>query len=134
MPPAYPLVLVTWGDHLRKKRLDEKLSQKKMGCILGADEASVNNWETGKASPSLDFLPRIVSLLGYVPYPPGQKTIGEKIRFSREALGLTQEQLAEGIQVDNTTLWGWEIGKRRPALKYLIRLDAFFESVGSWDD
>jgi transcriptional regulator with XRE-family HTH domain len=126
--PAYPATLTTWGDHLRKKRLDAKLYQKEVANRLGADESSVFNWETNNASPSIIFLPRIIEFLGYMPYEPEKKSIGEKIRIAREALGLTQGQLAKAIQIDKTTLWGWEISRRQPAQKYLERLSDFFEA------
>jgi transcriptional regulator with XRE-family HTH domain len=105
------------------------LFQKDIAALLGADEASVFNWERNAASPSVAFLPRIIAFLGYVPYDPAHRPIGEKIRLSREALGLTQRQLAKTMHIDKTTLWGWEIGRRKPAQKYLDRLNDFFESM-----
>jgi ribosome-binding protein aMBF1 (putative translation factor) len=61
-----------------------------------------------------------------MPYEPGQKSFGEKIRISREALGLSQGKLAEGINIDINTLGRWEMDKRKPEKKYLKRLDDIF--------
>ncbi|MCL5966188.1 MAG: helix-turn-helix domain-containing protein [Deltaproteobacteria bacterium] len=123
---GYPSSLETWGDRLRKKRIDAKLSQKAVACLLGADEASVNNWETRKASPSIAFLPKIIAFLGYMPYEPRPRTIGERIRIFREVLGASQAQLADYLQVDISTLGRWEMNRRKPASKYLDRLSEFF--------
>ena len=44
------------------------------------------------------------------------KTIGVRIREARERLGLTQQQLADRVGVDQSTVSGWERDdKRRPA-------------------
>jgi len=41
----YPASLDTWGDHIRKKRLDLDLFQKQAADLMGVDEATVYNWE-----------------------------------------------------------------------------------------
>ena len=40
--------------------------------------------------------------------------LGERIRAARKAAGLTQRQLAEKIQVSNTSISNWEKGTSRP--------------------
>lgn len=59
---------MTLGGHLRKKRLDLGLRQKKVAERLGVDKDSVYNWETNRYSPSLRVVPRIIQFLGYLPY------------------------------------------------------------------
>ncbi len=43
MDSRYPVALSTLGDHLRVKRLDLRLTQKRLAQELGVDEATVNN-------------------------------------------------------------------------------------------
>jgi len=38
---AYPEVLLTLGDHIRKKRLDLKLLQREAATIMSVDEMTV---------------------------------------------------------------------------------------------
>ena len=51
LPPAYPQVLLTIGDHLRKRRLDLGLLQRKLAA--GVNESTVTNWELNRTA--LDF-------------------------------------------------------------------------------
>jgi hypothetical protein len=48
LPRAYPQVLSTIGDHLRKRRLDLGLLQRQVADQLGADPCSVTNWELNR--------------------------------------------------------------------------------------
>ncbi|MBR6881241.1 MAG: helix-turn-helix domain-containing protein [Clostridiales bacterium] len=54
-------------------------------------------------------------------------TLGENIRRHREDLGLTQEQVAEGIGVSFQAVSSWERGKYMPDTDKLIRLAALFD-------
>lgn len=53
--------------------------------------------------------------------------IGEKIRLMRKAKGLTQEQLAEKIGIDNKHLSRIEKGKHLPTYKVLKNLAQFLD-------
>ena len=48
--------------------------------------------------------------------------IGKKIKLLRKVRGLTQEQLAEKLNVGRATLSNYEIGRRSPRLKELERI------------
>ena len=122
MHSAYPKTLKTLGDHLKKKRLNLKLSQREVAQRLGAEETSILNWEKNRSSPSLHFLPRIIEFLGYVPYDTTTKTQGEKIVAYRKLLGLSQDKLARSLGVDPSTLGKWERNERRPLRKLLKKL------------
>jgi DNA-binding XRE family transcriptional regulator len=60
----------TLGEHLKKRRLDLKLTVKEAGKLLGTDEGSVINWEKGRTVPKVYRLPAIIHFLGYNPLPP----------------------------------------------------------------
>jgi transcriptional regulator with XRE-family HTH domain len=60
-------VLVTVGDHIRRRRLDLGLLQREVAERLGADAATITNWELNRTQPALRFLPAIVGFLGYPP-------------------------------------------------------------------
>ena len=65
--------------------------------------------------------------------------IGKKIKVLRKARGLTQEQLADKLQVKRATISNYEVGRRSPHLKELenianalgVTLEYF--SIGSTD-
>jgi len=104
---------VTWGEHVRKKRLELGLLQKEVASEVGVDETTVYKWEAGRANPAVRSIPRIIHFLGYAPYDPGA-SLGEKLRARRQALGLSQKQFARELGVNESTVVRWEKGKRRP--------------------
>ena len=125
LSPDYPKILNTLGDHLRKRRLDQKLLQREVGCLLGVDEATIYNWETNRTSPSLPHIPKIIKFIGYVPWDVPT----ENVKKRRQLLGISQETLANQIGVDPGTVAKWETGKRMPSKEYGAKLSDFFSAL-----
>jgi transcriptional regulator with XRE-family HTH domain len=121
----YPIQLQRLGDHIRKRRLDLGLRQREVARQLGADLATILNWEKGRSEPTLRFLPAILAFLGSDPRPASQ-TFGERLRRVRTAQGLSIAALAERLGVDTTTVWKWERGRHRPIARLRRRLDKLF--------
>lgn len=48
--------------------------------------------------------------------------VGRNVRLRRQAVGLTQEQLAFDAEIDLTYLGGIERGRRNPSLLVIVRL------------
>ena len=102
--------LQTIGDHIRKRRLELKLTQKAVARSLRVSQFSVMNWERGQFQPSrAPTLRRIIGFLGYDPLPAGT-TIPERLRAKRREMGWGQRELAEHLGVDRCTVTGWEAG------------------------
>jgi transcriptional regulator with XRE-family HTH domain len=91
--------------------------------LLGANENSVWNWENGRSSPALRFIPAIIGFLGCVPDAIHGRTLGERILAFRQLHGLTQDQLAARLGVDPSTIASWEQGKHQPSGSLQRRLD-----------
>ena len=134
VPDGYPEELRTLGDHLKRKRLDLGLLQRAVAQKLGVAEASVYNWENGRSSPALRFVPRILAFLGYDPYDTQPENLGERIVAARRRLGLTQRELARRLDVDASTLGRWERGEGQPSRKLVGRLSALLPSLGTTSD
>lgn len=75
----YPAQLQRLGDHIRKRRLDLRPRQRDLAWRLGADPATVINWEKGRTEPRLQFLPAIIDFLGADPRPV-PKAFGNRLR------------------------------------------------------
>jgi DNA-binding transcriptional regulator YiaG len=71
------------------------------------------NWEKGRCKPAIRHWPGIIEFLGYDPNSE-PKTTGERLVTYRRRLGLSRVALAQHLNVDDTTLWRWEIGERQP--------------------
>jgi DNA-binding XRE family transcriptional regulator len=67
-PPGYPKSLEFIGDHIRKRRMDLKLTQKALAETLGVNKDTIRFWENGKAKPSLAKIPLIIEFIGYDPF------------------------------------------------------------------
>jgi transcriptional regulator with XRE-family HTH domain len=63
------------GDHLRKHRLDLGLLQREVAERIGASTATIANWELGRTTPALGWLPHIISFLGHDPRPVSQASV-----------------------------------------------------------
>jgi len=128
LPEAYPLELVTIGDHLRKKRLDLKLFQKDVAKIIGCDECSIWNWENNYNIPVLKFIPRIIDFLGYVSYDVSSLTLGERIKIARQSFGMTGRELANELGIHPDTLYSWEKGEHKPSKELWERLEEYLNT------
>ena len=126
LPPVYPQVLTTIGDHLRKRRLDLGLLQRDAADQLGVAHCTITSWELNRAAPSLRLIPRILRFLADDPRP-APRSVGEQLKAARHQSGLTQESVAGLLGVDPGTLSRWERGTRRPSQALLDRFQALFE-------
>ena len=122
-PSAYPRGLRTLGDHLRKHRLDLSLLQREVAVRIGADGATVTNWELNHTQPALRFMPAIYRFLGYVPFPL-TGGVGERLRAHRIIRGWSQKRFARELGVDPSTLAKWEREERVPTGGFLCRIQA----------
>ncbi|MBI5431909.1 MAG: helix-turn-helix transcriptional regulator [Planctomycetes bacterium] len=121
---GYPVELRTVGEHVRRRRLDLGLSQRAMAGELRVHPATILNWERGKTEPGARMLARIIKVLGYHPRLVGSD-LPSRIRAAREIRGLTQEQLAEDLGLDPSTVRKWERGRKRPYPRLTRIFEAF---------
>jgi len=123
----YPKELNTLGDHLRKKRLDLGLTQGEVAKRFHVHATTVRYWETNRVAPGLRVMPWIIHFLGYALYKLEQP-FSERLRVRRQALGLSQKELADAVRINESTLGRWESGRSRPRQTSLNTLEAFFRS------
>jgi DNA-binding transcriptional regulator YiaG len=121
--------LKTLGDHLRKRRLDLGLLQKEVAEQLRVDTASIGNWESDETQPMVHCLPGIIAFLAHNPLPEAADLIG-KMKWLRSTLGLSQEQLAQKLGIDESTIAGWERGDNTPVGAYRKLLEDFIARDG----
>jgi len=122
----YPKTLISFGDHLRARRLELELIQAEVARALGVTESTVTNWEKNRTTPTLRQIPRIIEFLGYEPRLNSDQTLGRRIRTHRQYRGWSQKELAKKIGIDPTTLSRLERGKGRRLASVLKRVTAFF--------
>lgn len=127
---AYPKELQTWGDHLRKRRLDLGLLQCEVAEQVDCSASSINHWETNRTQPNISQVPAIIAFLGYAPVDPSEPWFGRLAR-ARQALGLSRMRLAAELGVDESTIKRWEDGRGTPSPRSQQRLAAALHSAQS---
>jgi DNA-binding transcriptional regulator YiaG len=113
-PVGYPTQPQSLGDHIRKKRMDLRISQGAVARHLGVSEDCVCYWEQNRNQPRLYQYPAIIKFLGYYPFDHETETFGGKIKRYKYEHGLNNEKLAKLLRVDETTVASWELNNRRP--------------------
>jgi DNA-binding XRE family transcriptional regulator len=67
---AAPKAPRTFGEHIKKRRLERHLFQTEVAEAIGVDRASIQNWERGIYEPGTALIPKIIKFLGYDPRTP----------------------------------------------------------------
>jgi transcriptional regulator with XRE-family HTH domain len=111
--PLYPSNPRTFGERLRKWRMDNGMLAKELGKLLGVDLATVFNWELNKTIPLYRQCRKIREITGlefeYTPkdrrkHKPAPGSLGEKLRNKRLKLGLTLKELSKILGISVSTL------------------------------
>ena len=69
-------------------------------------------------------IPKIIEFIGCDPFEPRDESLADKFKAYRRVHGLSQKKLAELLEVDQTTLAGWERGEHLPSKRFLNKLAA----------
>jgi transcriptional regulator with XRE-family HTH domain len=127
----YPDAFRTWGDWIKVRRLDLKLTKRQLSLKFHVDDTTIYLWEKNRVRPSLAKIPKIIEFLGCDPFRKEAENLEDRIREYRRIHGLSQKKLATWMEIDQTTLAGWERGERRLTKKSLERLFVFLASFMS---
>jgi transcriptional regulator with XRE-family HTH domain len=119
----YPDFMRTWGDYIKVRRLDLKLTKRQLSLRFNVDDVTIYLWEKNRVDPALTQIPKIIEFLGRDPFEKKTENLGEKLREFRRTHGLTQKKLAEQLEIDQTTLAGWEKEEHRPTKKLLDKIN-----------
>jgi site-specific DNA recombinase len=123
-----PIEPKTIGDHIRRTRLSMKLLQKDVAERLGVKKTTIYTWEGNYAAPEAKYMPAIMNFLGYNPLPAATNWAERLVRH-RITLGLTQQESARRIGVDQSTLARWERGEREPSGAFVVRATCFLDTA-----
>jgi transcriptional regulator with XRE-family HTH domain len=118
----------TLGEHIRKRRLELKLSQKAAGERLGVNAFTVFNWEKGKTEPPVTVMPAIVGFLGYRPYSE-PVNLAERLTAARRLRGWTIKKAARELGVDVGTWGAWELKGSIPWKRYQRMVEDFLTKI-----
>jgi transcriptional regulator with XRE-family HTH domain len=120
---------------LRLERDGRGITQVQAAELLDVPQATYAGWETGRSTPSIHFFASLSEFLGiaepdvatlcatpfvvdYADWPPFGQFLGTR----RQELRLTRADLAEALDVAQSTVVAWELGYRAPGSKQIGRL------------
>lgn len=112
------------GEKLRQAREARGLKLDEVAEVAGLAPSYLAGLERGELAPSMIALQRLTEALGITvnQLMANSKAMGEKIRWVREQLGLTQAELAEGAEVSPGLVGQIEQGKIQPSLRTIERI------------
>ena len=123
--------LKTVSDKLRYARLSAGIHQEELAAKLGIDKCTILRYENGHISEEnmcIEWLMQIALVCGQDKYfccSPYHIFLlgdaGSQIKHYRKQQGLTQRQLAAKLNVNVTTVQGWEWNRNKPP-KYIQEL------------
>ena len=126
------------GARIKAERLrHNQMSQRRLGELANCWQTEISRWEAGYQRPSRRALERIADALGVTvedldsgTHDPGPFAKG--LRDRREAIGMTQAQVAAITSVHVTTVSAWEAGTREPSLGAVVQLAQVFGVTTDW--
>lgn len=127
-PDGYPAEVCTLGDHIRKHRMDNFLSQPDVAKLLHVSADTVMYWETNRFEPQVMFYPPIISFLGYFPFDIDTSNLAGKIKKYRFEHGLSMKVFAKHAGVDQASVQRWEGGHGLPNINLHTQLIALLGS------
>ena len=127
-PWPYPRIPATLGEHLRKQRIEAGLYQRQVAAELGVTLHTIIDWEKDRKAPEARHWPKIITFLGFDPYPE-PKTLGERLRARYRELGLSRREASRRLGMDENTLEAYETGKWQPTKDRTRRLIERFLSA-----
>ena len=112
----------TIGEKIRNRRLELRLLQKDVADIIGICEGTVTYWENDRVEPQTKHYPKLIKFLGYVPFEIDATTTGGKIKMYRFLNGLSQEDLAKELGINESTVFHYENGRHLPQPQTLKKM------------
>ncbi len=118
------------GELIRNARLEKKLTQEKLGDIIGVTNKAVSRWENGESFPDVDLLDRLSSALDLkieeLVVGERRKTVGEK-----ELDAIIKEIRLQRAQRKRRYLF-CGIGSAFTGVLVLLAYLSFTGKAGSW--
>ena len=124
------------AQRLREKRAETHLTQKQLAAVLEVSLTTVKAWENGRASPSSEHSPRLISWLsrGHILRrdPVDQPEFGLFIlpmKERRERLGIGTMTLALHLGVGKNRVREWESGRSVPSEAACSKISRWLEAA-----
>lgn len=92
---------------------------------------TIYNWENNRNEPPVSGSAKIIEFLGYNPFQIHTSTLAGKLKAYRYANGFSQEQAANALALDETTIIRIEGGKFKFSGRTLNKLRPMMDKTES---
>lgn len=120
---------VSIGDVIRAARKQNALTQKELAARLGVTQATISNWEVGKAEPDETQKEKLQSIFGAEVFsekptaqPEESSVLAAWLSKARQEAHLTVAQLAERSRLSLPTIYNIEAGRAQNPRSRTIEL------------
>jgi transcriptional regulator with XRE-family HTH domain len=120
----------TLGAAFRERRWSRGLEQRDAAKEIGVSVATYCGWETNRRVPDVRNIPAAIRFLGHYWRPSGTG-LGERIRRTRTAIGLSITELANLLHMDGSAVRGWEAGLHSPSKRSAEKIHAWLARTAS---
>jgi DNA-binding XRE family transcriptional regulator len=93
--------------------------QKDLAAIIGVTEDCITLWENNRSKPYIKYYRKIIEFLGYLPFDIDDSTLAGKLKLYRYRNGFIQEELADILGVNESTVFYYEKSKHAPSFSVL---------------
>jgi DNA-binding transcriptional regulator YiaG len=105
------------GDRIRNRRIELQFTIQQLARLLKVTEEAVVYWEYNRGKPKVYNYPKLIEVLGFLPFNVDTSTLGGKIIAYRYTKGLSRKKLSQLLGVDESTLRNWEANTHIPCQK-----------------
>ena len=121
----YPKEIITFGDHIRAKRLDIGLQQKDVAKALNVPTSTIVNWEKNRTKLPYTYYKSICDFLNYCPIENPATNLPLKLLYIRAYMfGMGHREFAKFTGFDESTILHWENGGSRPCIHSIEQLSS----------
>lgn len=117
------------GERIAEQRKKLGLSQEELAEKLNISQKSISKYERGDRRPSYEVLVLMAALFDVTTdYLLGEEIcmVGTRIAELRKGSGMTQENLAEALNISRSTLAGYEAENKHPPYRTLVKIAKYF--------
>jgi len=126
----YPEKPQTIGEYIRKVRMDKQLFQEDIALLIGVSTDCITNWENGRANPQIQYMPKILEFLGFMPLEIDEYTLSGMIKSYRVKNGLSHKKMGDVLGVDASTIRAWEKGESISQVKTKKLIEKLIGKIG----
>ncbi|WP_147322808.1 transcriptional regulator [Emticicia sp. C21] len=118
---GYIDIPTTLGDKIRNRRIELQLTIQQLARLLKVTEEAIVYWEYNRGQSKIYNYPKLIEVLGFLPFEIDTSTLGGKIIVYRYIKGLSRKKFSNLLGVDESTLKTWEDNKYVP-VAYIMQI------------